>query len=68
LDISPFIHPPRQLFLALADFEHLGAARGACALGSGFTILHFDAFRILHLFLGSALYTISLHSFTSFLG
>ena len=47
--------------LAFANTEHLGAASGANALGRGLTIFHSDALGVLHLFLRSALYTISLH-------
>ena len=54
--------------LSLTDTEHLGAASRAAALSRGLTILHGNILGGLHLLLGSALYTISLHiSFTSFL-
>jgi hypothetical protein len=48
--------------LRLADFEHLGAAGWADALGGGAGILHGDGFGALHLPLGAALDTITLNA------
>jgi hypothetical protein len=52
--------------LCFADFEHLGAAFWACTLGSRFTILHFNGFRIAHFSLRSALNAIRLHDSSFF--
>jgi len=50
-----------RINLGLADSEHLGATGGADALGRWLSILHGNAFGGLHLLLGAAFDTISLH-------
>jgi len=52
--------------LALSDSEHLGATRRTNTLSCRFAILHGYSFGVFHFFLGSAFYTICLHSLTSF--
>ena len=47
--------------LGFADFEHLGAADGADALGGGAGVLHDDSLGILHVPLGAAFDTITLN-------
>jgi hypothetical protein len=67
LNIGLLIHPHSERYLSFSDAEHFGATGRARPLGGGFAILHGDGFGILDLLLGTALYTISLHSYTSFL-
>jgi hypothetical protein len=66
--IGPFIiHHTLVYCLSLSNAEHLGATSRAGALSRWLAILHGNRFGGLHFLLGSALYTISLHGFTSFL-
>ncbi len=55
-----------QASLGFANSEHLGATRGADALGSRFAVLHGYGLGIFHLFLGTAFNAISLHMFPPF--
>ena len=59
--IQLFYLPFDTVFGLFTDTEHLGAANGADALGGRTTILHGDGLGALHLPLGAALYTITLH-------
>ena len=53
--------------LALAYSKHLGPTRWTYALGCRLTIFHGYALGVLHLFLGAAFHTVSLHLVVSFL-
>ena len=51
--------------LALPYPEHLSSTAGTYTLSRRLTIFHGNAFGILHLFFGTAFYTICLHRLTS---
>ncbi len=51
--------------LALANTEHLGATRGADALGCRFSVLHGYGLVVLHLPFSTALHTIGFHTIAS---
>jgi hypothetical protein len=57
----PIIHHTESYYLALANAEHLSTTSWASALSRRLAILHGNSLGILHLFLSSTLYTISLH-------
>src|SRR5450759_1471870 len=50
----------RNVLLALADLEHLGAAIRADALGGGLAVLHRNGLLVLHGLLGTTLHAVSL--------
>jgi hypothetical protein len=54
------------LSLGFTDFEHLGLAYRANALGGRPPILHGNCLGVLHFLLGAALHTITLHSYLLF--
>jgi len=62
-----FIHHTSVYCLSLPNAEHLGTTSRAGALSCWLAILHGNRLGGFHFLLGSALYTISLHGFTSFL-
>jgi hypothetical protein len=54
------------MYLALADFEHLGTAARANTLCGWLTIFHSDNLRIAHFPFGATFHTVCLHLYTSF--
>lgn len=65
--VPPRIKTYRKLRLGLTDLEHFGATGRTNALSRGFTVLHCDGFRVLHLSLCLTLNAISFHLPITFL-
>ncbi len=55
----------KGLVLALSYSKHLGATRGAYALGCWLAVFHGDAFGIFHFLFGAAFHAVCLHLSTS---
>jgi hypothetical protein len=55
----------KGLVLALSYSKHLGATRGAYALGCWLAVSHGDAFGIFHFLFGAAFHAVCLHLSTS---